>query len=136
MPFTFILDGFQIVADSPSEAAALLKSLRADAAKVAAPAPAPAPASRQPWRSAPLPPQVAAADASITSPLILTAEFLDAIRSARPGHVGSAEMQKALHAEHPKGIGSKAAIVNQQLTKLAGNIHNVYTMDVFGLPAR
>jgi hypothetical protein len=58
---------------------------------------------------------------------MLTMRFLRAVSAASPNGVGSSEMQMALGAEHPKGIGSKMSYVNGRLRTLGFPLEEIYT---------
>jgi hypothetical protein len=104
--------GFEIAVSTAAEAAAVVRELSG----LTSPPQRGRPKSTEPK------PQKKGFDVDMA-----TLDFLNAIRAAGDDGATSEAIQKALKANEPKGIGSKAGRVNKVIKKLGYGVDSVYT---------
>ena len=132
MAIRFTIDGIAVSTDTADEAAALIERLRATpSASVVArqhePRAAGAPLDSKPNTSA-RPTETKPPSKPIA---MLTLEFLRTVREAGASGADADKVLSAVHADHPKGIGSKLAMINEYLKSKHGitDLDEVYVSE-------
>jgi len=122
MSLKFIVQGIEVTATDAVEAAKLIRELAGQyaAASQAAPTQAtpPAPSTERPRIKI-----------RKRGPFIMTTaavRFLTAIKEAGNNGMRGADLMEPLRTDHPKGIGSRVAKINEYLTKLGFEPEQVY----------